>query len=87
MNKLSLIRDKLRQQRIRDSARKILLKNMDENSVSFFLNKQAAFAGRIHFIKDPEQEDFLGPITITIISDNIQEIIDWLTLDNLKKTN
>lgn len=87
MNKLSLIRDKLRQQRIRDSARKILLKNMDENSVSFFLNKQAASAGRIHFVKDPEQEDFLGPITITIISDNIQEIIDWLTLDNLKKTN
>ena len=81
-NSLSLIREKLRKQRIRNSARKILLGNMNDKSVDFFLNKQAAFAGRVHFVKDPEQEDFLGPIMVTITAENVKEIIDWLTLDN-----
>jgi len=76
---LMLIRDKLRHQRIISSARKILLRNMTEDSVKFNLNKQAAYAGRVHFVKDPENEDFLGPIAFTIRSDNIQELIDWLT--------
>lgn len=78
---LSLIRDKLRKQRIRNSARKILLGNINDKSVEFFLNKQAAFAGRVHFVKDPEQEDFLGPIIVTITAENVKKIIDWLTLD------
>lgn len=55
---------------------------MNDKSVDFFLNKQAAFAGRVHFVKDPEQEDFLGPIMVTITAENVKEIIDWLTLDN-----
>ena len=82
---LYLIQEKLRQQRILDSARKILLRSLSEDSVTFFLNKQAAFTGRIHFVKDPQNEDFLGPITVTISSDEIQGIVDWLTLDETKK--
>lgn len=82
---LSLIHEKLRQQRILNSARKILMRKMGEDAVTFFLNKQAAFTGRIHFVKDPKNEDFLGPITITITSKEIQGIIDWLTLDDTKK--
>ncbi len=83
---LLVIRDKLRAQRILDSARKILLRGMTESSINFFLDKQAAFAGRIHFVKEPENEDFLGPIHFVIRADNIQEIIDWLTSsENQKK--
>ena len=76
---LMLIREKLRHQCILSSARKILLRNMTEDSVKFNLNKQAAYAGRVHFVKDQKNEDFLGPIAFTIRSDNIQELIDWLT--------
>ena len=79
---LSPIRDKLKKQRIRDSARKVLLRSMEPNTVSFFLNKQAAFMGRIHFVTDPEQEDYLGPITVTIEAEEeqLKKIIDWLTM-------
>jgi predicted RNA binding protein with dsRBD fold (UPF0201 family) len=77
-----IIFKKLRSERILDSARKILLRNMTIDSVNFLLNKQAAFMGRIHFVTDPEQEDFLGPISITITSEDIQKFIDWLTLLN-----
>ncbi|MFX1295622.1 MAG: RNA-binding domain-containing protein [Promethearchaeota archaeon] len=82
MNILSFIREKLKQQRIRDSVRKILLKNMNIDSVSFYLNKQAAFMGRIHFVTNPDHEDYLGPITIIIKADEdkIKEIINWLTM-------
>lgn len=82
---LSIIRDKLRHQRILDSVRKLLLHNMTENSVKFFLNKQAAYSGRIHFVKDPKNEDFLGPIEFTIIDDNIKDIIDWLTSSEFQR--
>ncbi|MFX1297938.1 MAG: RNA-binding domain-containing protein [Promethearchaeota archaeon] len=79
---LSLIREKLKTQRIRDSARKILFKSIDLDSLTFHLNKQAAFIGRIHFVTNPEREDFLGPITITIeaTEKEIKEIINWLTM-------
>ena len=76
---LSIIREKLRRQRILDSARKLLVRKIAGEYLKFMLNKQAAFTGRIHFVKDPENEDFLGPIYVTIISNGIEEIIEWLT--------
>ena len=82
---LMIIRDKLRHQRILDSARKLLFHNMTENSVTFFLNKQAAYSGRIHFVKDPKNEDYLGPIEFSIIDDNIKDIIDWLTSSEFQR--
>ncbi|MHA1129963.1 MAG: RNA-binding domain-containing protein, partial [Candidatus Helarchaeota archaeon] len=60
------IQNKLRQQRIRDSARKILRRSMMPNFLEFHLSKQAAFVGRVHFVTNPEKEDHLGPITVRI---------------------
>jgi predicted RNA binding protein with dsRBD fold (UPF0201 family) len=80
-NILATIRAKLREERIIDSARKIILRNFrrDSDYVEFYLNKQAAFANRINFITNPDQEDYLGPITVSITGEDIQKIIDWLT--------
>jgi predicted RNA binding protein with dsRBD fold (UPF0201 family) len=78
---LASIRAKLREQRIIDSARKIILRNFrrEVDYVEFYINKQAAFAGKINFVTNPDQEDYLGPITVTITGDEIQKVIDWLT--------
>jgi len=80
-NILATIRAKLREERIIDSARKVILRNFrrDSDYVEFYLNKQAAFANRINFVTNPDQEDYLGPITVSITGENIQKIIDWLT--------
>ena len=67
------------QERILDSARKVLMRNVIENSVRFFLNKQAAFMGRVHFVTNVDQEDPLGPITIQVIADDVEKLIKWLT--------
>jgi len=70
-------RDLLRQDRIRDAARKALLEAMREQTISFYLNKQAAFAGHISF-SEAEAESPLGPIKVTIECDEPRRLIDWL---------
>jgi len=67
----------LRQQRILDTARKIFQTQRQGNMVTIKLHKQSAYAGHISFITY-DDESPLGPITITIISDKLDEIIDWL---------
>lgn len=75
---LSTIRAKLGQQRIGDTARMIFLKNSSPSSFEFYLNKQAAFTGRVNFVTNLDQEDYLGPITITVTADEVRTVIDWL---------
>lgn len=69
--------DLLRQERILDSARNVLLNSRSGNIITFKLHKQSAYVGRISFVSY-DDESPLGPITITITSDKINEIIDWL---------
>ena len=67
--------------RARQSARaylRILGGNLKDNTTWFYLNKQAAFVGKIALCADAE-ESALGPIKITITSSNIDGVIDWLT--------
>lgn len=75
---LSTIRAKLGQQRIGDTARMIFLKNSSPSAFEFYLNKQAAFAGRVNFVTNLDQEDYLGPITVTVTTEEVQTVIDWL---------
>ncbi len=81
------IRDKMRQQRIRDSVRKVLLNNLGPDSIHFDLHKQAAFVGRIHCVTDPDQEDYLGPISIILKDneENLKQAINWLTAVDFEK--
>jgi uncharacterized protein len=45
--------------------------------MTFFLNKQAAYAGHVSF-SAPEGESPLGPIQVMIETDHMEELIDWL---------
>ncbi|MBS7249657.1 MAG: hypothetical protein KIH08_03545 [Candidatus Freyarchaeota archaeon] len=72
------LHQRLREQLIVESARKILVRNIVGNTVTFYLHKQAAFMGKIHFCQ-PESESPMGSIKITITSNNIGELVEWLT--------
>ncbi|HUT81472.1 MAG TPA: RNA-binding domain-containing protein [Candidatus Bathyarchaeia archaeon] len=68
----------VRKQKILDATRKYLRNNIFGNSTVFFINKQVAFIGKINLCEE-EGESPLGPIRIELESDNIEQLIDWLT--------
>jgi len=72
------LRDQLRDRHVRSAARKQLLVNSLGASTSLMLNRQAAAAGVIAICSSPEESP-LGPVYVTIESDNVEKVIDWLT--------
>jgi predicted RNA binding protein with dsRBD fold (UPF0201 family) len=68
----------LRNDRIRDAARKILFKSIRGNRISFCLNKQVAFVGHISFCEETA-ESALGPIKFIIETEQPQQLVEWLT--------
>ncbi len=77
---LDILKEKFKNQAIRDSARSIFLKNMDEKRLKFNLNKQAAFVGVVNFL----EESKLGVIEVEIESDDITKIIDLIAPSTLQ---
>jgi len=71
------LRSLLRTDRIRDAARKALFRSIRGNTISFCLNKQVAFAGHVSFSEETAESP-LGPIRLTITSDNPRQLIEWL---------
>lgn len=71
------LRNMLRNDRIRDAARRYLFKSIRGNMISFCLNKQVAFCGHISF-SEQTAESPLGPIKVNIETDNAEQLIDWL---------
>lgn len=63
----------LREQRILDTARSVMLDGRVGEAVQLRLSKQAAFIGRVNF---PPEEEPLGSIHVQITGD--ERIIDWL---------
>ena len=61
--------------------RRNLEQNLDNNTTWFYLNKQAAFAGKIAICKE-EDESPLGPIKVTLKSSNIERLTEWLVYGN-----
>ena len=68
---------KIREQRILDAGRKSLRREIKENTVKFWVQKQAAKVGKINFCQ-PIGESPLGTITVNITSSQIEQLIDWL---------
>ncbi len=66
----------LAKQKIRDTARAFLMRRVRGNKLSFSLNKQAAFAGRINFV---EEDMPLGAISVTVEHDNPEILVEIIT--------
>ncbi len=77
LNALKKLHRLLREERILDSARKHLLSGIDGNTLTFMLNKQVAYIGKVVFA-DSEKESPLGPIKITVETKNPKAVVDWL---------
>jgi hypothetical protein len=75
---LTHIRDQLRDRHIRAAARRQMQLNAQGNSTSLMLNRQAATVGIIVLCGSPEESP-LGPIYMTIESETLEAVIDWLS--------
>jgi predicted RNA binding protein with dsRBD fold (UPF0201 family) len=71
------LRNLLHNDRIRDASRRLLFKSIRGNMITFCLNKQVAFAGHVSFSEETAESP-LGPIRISIETDNPEQLIDWL---------
>jgi predicted RNA binding protein with dsRBD fold (UPF0201 family) len=74
---LMKLRTLLRQDRIRDASRKALLHSIHGETISFYLNKQVAAAGHISFSQQTAESP-LGPIQVTITTENPRQLIEWV---------
>ena len=70
------LRESLEKRRIRNTARKIMLKGLQDNSILFKLSKQAAYAGLVNIIS--EDLSALGEINVRIETDNVDVFLDWI---------
>jgi hypothetical protein len=75
---LGIIYEQARSRAILGVFRRVLEDNTIANSTWFYLNKQAAHAGIVSICEE-ESESPLGPIKITITSNQLPSIINWLT--------
>jgi len=83
---LDKLREMLEKERIRNAARRLLRKNRSKDRLVFFLNKQAAYVGRVSF-SEAHGESPLGPIQFKIESVDIDSLIDWLAPRVFRKPN
>ncbi|MDR2204325.1 MAG: hypothetical protein LBE76_08575 [Nitrososphaerota archaeon] len=83
-NSLIKFRSLLRNDRIRDAARKMLYRATYDNKISFYLNKQVAFAGHISFSEE-SAESPLGPIHVVIETGAPKQLVEWLAEKSEKK--
>ena len=74
---LDEIRGLISRERIIDLTRRVLRASIVGTSIQVCLNKQVATVKHISFC-EPEGESPLGPITVTIESDRLEEVIDRL---------
>jgi len=79
---LETLAEKLRDQRIRATARSILRRCASQSEIRFYLNKQAAFMGKVNFT---EGESVLGDIEVSIHTEEPDTLIDSLTLVEKKE--
>jgi predicted RNA binding protein with dsRBD fold (UPF0201 family) len=81
---LTNFRNLLRNDRIRDAARKVLYRATRDDKISFYLNKQVAYAGHVSFSEE-NAESPLGPIHVTIETAAPKQLVDWLAEKTEKK--
>lgn len=79
INSLQKLKELIRKSYILDAARKVIKSspNFKQGIIEFYLNKQAAYMGKVSFCA-PEKESALGPIAITVETNDPYEFLDWI---------
>ncbi len=78
---LDRLRELIRKLRIRDTARRVLLRGREGDRTRFDLNKQAAFSGRVSFAADSP----LGDIAVEIDSNRLEDVIDFVAESTIER--
>jgi predicted RNA binding protein with dsRBD fold (UPF0201 family) len=68
----------IRSRRIRAAVRTLLMKGVKDDMVVFYLNKQAAYVGKVSFFEEGETVA-LGPIKVVVKADDPKKFVEWLT--------
>ncbi len=79
---LERLRELLREQRIRDTARVVLIRNRRGDATRFLLSKQAAYAGRVNFGAGSP----LGDLAVTIEDEDLDALIDRVAESTVGRT-
>lgn len=82
---LTKLSNLLKREQILAAARKVLRSGTNDNSITFYLNKQVAYVGHVSFCQKTAESP-LGPITVQIRCSNPQKLIGWLAPRPPKKT-
>lgn len=80
---LERLAELLRKQRIRDSAREVLLGSIRDNRMVFQVNKQAAYVGQVSFAASSP----LGDITVMVEAHDIRRIVDEVAPPSFKRAS
>ncbi|MGD2250841.1 MAG: RNA-binding domain-containing protein [Candidatus Methanofastidiosia archaeon] len=75
LKSLAHLKELLKSQKIRSTANYILKNSLLDNELVFYLNKQAAYMGKVNFSENCP----LDPITVNITGNNLYDIIDSLS--------
>ena len=78
---LDRLRELIRKLKIRDTARRVLLRGREGDLTRFDLSKQAAFSGRVSFAADSP----LGDIAVEIESDRLEDVIDFVAESTVER--
>jgi len=78
------IREIIVRERIADTARRIMSRNAVDRYLSFKINKQAAYAGKLSFVEE-DRESSLGPINVFIETSDVKKLLDWLAPNTPEK--
>ena len=68
---------------ILDTAREMMLRNLDGDSTELLIHKQAAYANKVALV-NRDWESPLGAIHIEIQSKKLEELIDWIAPETIK---
>jgi len=73
----AILKEHLKLQLIRASARSFLRARLEDGQLSFGINKQAAYMGKISFVDFPIA---LGSITVELVGkdDELETLVEWL---------
>ena len=77
LNSLEKIHEIIHSKQSQKTYRRNLEKNLDNNTTWFYLNKQAAFVGKIAICEEAGESP-LGPIKVVLSSPNIDKVVEWM---------
>ncbi len=78
------IREIIVRERIADTVRRILSRGTVDKYLSFKINKQAAYVGKLSLVEE-DRESSMGPINVFIEASDVKRLIDWLAPNTPEK--